>query len=162
MAVRALVLSATLTHVLTSDPSYSVPKIPVDPEDLSKGHTFGEPVIGEDATKFTYRPLDVFLMSHIYDRASIMSQSSDGGTDLKTRINETNIDAVRYGLSGFSNFIGADGNEVPFKTVSRVINGREYQTVTDEIIAMFDVSSLAELAGKIKDASTIKKAVEKN
>lgn len=162
MAIRALTLSAVLTHVLTSDPSRTVPKVPVDPEDESKGFKWGEPVIGDDATVFSYRPLDVFLMGHIYDRASILSQAADGQTDLKTRINETNIDAVRYGLTGLKNFIGDDGNEVVFKTVTRVINGREYQAVADEILVMLDVNSISELAGKIKEASSVKKATEKN
>ncbi|QIG76988.1 hypothetical protein EVC30_160 [Rhizobium phage RHph_Y1_11] len=162
MAIKALTLSAVLTHVLSTDPSISYPAVPVDPEDPSKGVKRGEPVIADDATVFSYKPLDVFLMGHIYDRASFLSQSGDGATDMKTRINETNIDAVRFGITGIKNFLNHEGNEVSVKFVDRAVNGRLYKALDDEVISMLDVGSIGELAAKIKEASQISRVTEKN
>jgi hypothetical protein len=157
-------LGVVLTHVLSTDPSYH-PGVPtlIDPEDPSKGIKIGEPTIDDDATVFSYSPLDVFISAHIYDRASFLSQSGDGSTDMKTRINETNLDAVRFGINGIKNFIHPKtGNEVQAKFVDRFISGRLYKTLDDETMSMLDTYSIAELAQKIKDASTISKVTEKN
>ncbi|QIG66822.1 hypothetical protein EVB27_153 [Rhizobium phage RHph_TM16] len=162
MAVKALVLSTVLTHVLSTDPSRKVVTKPVDPEDASKG-TKTEIVIDADATVFSYKPLDVFLMGYIYDRASILSQSGDGSTDMKTRLNETNIDAVRFGVTSIANFLEADGsNHVQFKMVKRVVNGREYDAIPDEVLIKLDAGAIGELAFKIKEASSLQKEDEKN
>jgi hypothetical protein len=162
MAIKALVLSTVLTHVLFNDPSRRSVTSPVDPDDASKGSKT-DVVIDADATVFSYKPLDVFLMGYIYDRASILSQSGDGSTDMKTRLNETNIDAVRFGITAISNFFEADGvTQVPIKFVKRMVNGREYDALPDEVIIKLDAGSLAELAHQIKEASTLKREDEKN
>lgn len=162
MAIKALVLNQTIDFVSSKDPALTKKFLPIDPDDISKGEIEQE-VIEEDATKFKLRPLDVFLMGYIYDTASILSgKQGEADIDIKTRVNATNIDAVRFGLAGIENFLDAEGKPIKFRTEKVRVNGREYDAVSDSIMRMFGVQLVSELAGKIKDISEVTAAQEKN
>lgn len=162
MALIALTVSDTVEYVSDLDPAKGKKPVPVDPNDPSKGEIIKE-VIGEGATVFFLRPLDVFLMGYIYDNASHLSgRQGDDTVGIQTRINQTNIDAVRHGLAGFKNFCDRRGNQIGFKTQKAYVNGREYDVVHDDIMNMFGVKLIAELAQKIKDISEVSPEEEKN
>jgi len=162
MALRALAVSDTVEYVSDLDPAKVKKPVPIDPNDPSKGEEVRE-VIEEGATVFLLRPLDVFLMGYIYDNASTLSgKQGDDMVGIHTRINQTNIDAVRHGLAGFKNFCDRHGNQVRYRTQKAVVNGREYQVVADDIMNMFGVRLIAELADKIKSISEVSPEEEKN
>jgi hypothetical protein len=162
MALVALTVHDTVEYVSDLDPAKTKETVPVDPNDPSKGTETRE-TIADGATVFLLRPLDVFLMGHIYDNASVISgKQGDDTVGIHTRINQTNIDAVRHGLAGFKNFMDRYGNPVRFKTQKTIVNGREYQVVHDDIMNMLGVRLIAELAQKIKDISEVSANEEKN
>ncbi len=152
--------SDTVDYVSDQDPSKKkVPQPAKDPNAEPAMTT----VIEDGATTFKLKPLDVFLMGYIYDNASTLSGKQ--GTDevgIHTRMNQTNIECVRHGLAGFVNFAEAKGNQVQFKTQKAVLNGRQYDVVSDEIMNMLGVRLVQELAGEIKKISEVSKAEEKN
>jgi hypothetical protein len=133
--------------------------------DTSTGITKTETVIDEGATVFRLGVLDVFLMGMIYDSSSIIGRGVDtdvGQIDVKTRLNATNIDAVRYGLRGWTHFPDAQGNDIQFTTVDRIVQGRTYKAVTDECLSRLGIQLISELGQQIKTASEVGKAETKN
>lgn len=166
MALKALTVSAVFSYVSDLDSAKKRVQVPVDPADPSKG--MKEDIqIAEGATKFLLKPLDVYLMAHIYDRASVLSRNaaesaSSNDVSIHTRVNQTNIDAVRFGLTGFENFTDASGSNVALKTVTDNINGREYKAVDADIMNMLGLQLIAELSEQIKQASQVSKADAKN
>lgn len=162
MALVALTIASTITYVSDRDPSKQVVDVPIDPEDLSKGAK-KETRIGDGATKFFLKPLDVFLKGYIYDNAThLVGKSGTDDVGIHTRINQTNIDAVRFGLAGFENFSDASGNPVKFKTVKDNVNGREYDAVATDVLNTLGLELIGELASQIKSASEVSAEEAKN
>lgn len=162
MALIAMTVSDTVEFVSDKDPSKTTTKVPVDANDLSKG-VRDEVTIGEGATIFFLGALDVFLMGYIYDNASSISgKQGDDTVGIHTRVNQTNIEAVRHGLKGFRNFVDAKGNQIAFKTKKAVVNGREYDVADDDTMAKLGLRLIQELAEKIKEISEVSADEEKN
>jgi hypothetical protein len=161
MALIALTVSDTVEFISDRDPAkQKQPKL-IDPSDPPKGQIIQD-VVGEDATRFYLSPLDVFLMGHIYDSASILSgKSGSDEVGIHTRVNHTNIEAVRHGLKGFKNFDGKDG-PVRFRTQKAIVNGREYEVVADAVMNRLGIQLIQELATKIKAISEVTADEEKN
>lgn len=159
MAVKALTLSDTVKYVSNDDPSKVIKQVPLDPADESKG-TKDEVVIEAGATTFHLKPLDVFLMAHIYDNASSLT-TSNTGAEMKTRVNQTNIEAVRHGLTRIDNFFDGKGNAVRVDTIKTYIVGREYEIADDKTIEALGLRLINELGGKIKEISEVSRDEEK-
>ena len=115
------------------------------------------------ATVFKLRSLDVFLMGHIWDSASVLRgvQGSEE-VGIHTRVNQTNIDAVRHGLVGLTNFADAKGNAIRFETQKAVVNGRPYDVVADSVMNCLGIVLIQELGREIKRISEVSAAEEKN
>lgn len=163
MALRALTLSDTIDFTSKFDKGAVTSRfVPVDPDDPSKGE-IEQKGVASDATIFKLAPLDVFLMGYIYDNASTLS-GEQGTTKIgiHTRVNQTNVEAVRFGLKGLVNFLGKDGDHVRFKTTKVQVNGRDYDAVSDDILRMFGVRLMQELADKVKEISEVGEDDEKN
>jgi hypothetical protein len=161
MALIAMTTADTVDYVSDLDPAKKVVKVPVDANDPTKGEKF-ETKIEPGATIFKLRALDVFLMGWIYDNAS--SLTGRQGTDevgIHTKVNQTNIDAVRFGLADVVNFSDHQG-PVRMKTSRAVVNGRTYDAAADSIVNMLGVRLIAELATKIKSISEVSPEEEKN
>jgi hypothetical protein len=162
MALIALTVNDAVEYVSDRDPSKVKNNVPVDPADPKKG-TKIEIEIKEGATKFFLKPLDVFLMGHIYDNASRLSgKSGSDEVGIHTRMNQTNIDAVRHGLTGFDNFVDKVGNAVKFSTKKDVVNGREYDVADDHVLQALGIQLIQELATEIKRISEVSAEEEKN
>jgi hypothetical protein len=162
MALTAMTTADLVEYVSDLDPAKQKKFVPIDPTDPKKGEVETE-VIGEDATVFKLRPLDIFLMGHIYDNASILrGESGSNEIGIHTRVNQTNIDAVRFGLAGIQNFKDNRGNTVHFKTQKAVVNSREYDVAHDDVMNRFGVRLVADLAQKIKTISEVTGIEEKN
>lgn len=105
----------------------------------------------ENATKFTLGTLDVFLKGHIFDSATEIS----GQGSITIHTNKTNIEAVRFGLKGWSNFRDKAGNDVPFKTLKRNVGGRSYDVVSDETLNRLSLDDIQELGQAIKTGNVV-------
>ena len=157
----AMTTADTVDYVSDLDPSKRKVKTARDPEDPSKG--FDEAwVVGPGATTFKLRGLDTFMMSTIYDNASVL-QGTEGSNQygIQTKINQTNVEAVRHGLIGFTNFADAKGNGIGFETQKAFVNGRKYDVVADKVMNTMGVRLVQELATKIKEMSEVTAAEEK-
>ena len=162
LALTAMTTSDVVEYVSDKDPAKTQKPQLIDPKDPSKGEIMSE-AVGEGATIFRLKPLDVFLMGYIYDNASTLSgRQGDDMVGIHTRVNQTNIEAVRHGLVGFSNFVDAKGGHVRLSQTKAVVNGREYTTVDDASMQLLGLHLIQELANKIKAISEVSGAAEKN
>ena len=157
----AMTTADTVDYVSDMDPSKRKVKTARDPEDPTKG--FDESVeIAPGATTFKLRGLDTFMMSTIYDNASML-QGREGSNEygIQTKVNQTNVEAVRHGLIGFSNFANAKGDGIAFETQRTFVNGRRYDVVADKVMNTLGVRLVQELAAKIKEMSEVTASEEK-
>ena len=163
MALMAMTTSDVIRYVSDKDPAKVKKLIPVDDE-KPDGDKKLDITIGPNATYFTLAPLDVFLMGYIYDNASSLTGQAGGAEiGIKTRMNQTNIDAVRFGLVAMENFHDdKSGKAVQFKRVKTNFAGRKYETVPDDIMTKLGVQLCQELAEKIKELSEVSVAEAKN
>jgi hypothetical protein len=163
MALIALTTVDTVRYVSDADPSKKYVDASVDPADPAKGVKQVAQIDEASATIFLLKPLDAFLTAYIYDNASSLT-GRQGSDDVKinTRVNQTNIDAVRFGLRGFENFTDGKGALVHFKSAKAVVNGREYEVASDDTVKLLGLKLVAELAGEVKRISEVSSAEEKN
>lgn len=163
MALVAMTTADVIKYVSDLDPAKKKEQVPVDENDASKGLKTVETIDWEKATVFHLRPLDVYLMGYIYDSASVLTgKQGSEEVGIHTRVNKTNIDAVRFGLARIDNFKDGHGQLIRFKTQNDVVNGREYEVAHDDIMNSLGVKLISELANKIKEISEVSKAEEKN
>lgn len=163
MALYARTTVSTTDFVSTMDSAYSEIEVPVDADDPTKG-TKKKVTIGDDASKFKVGPLDVFLMAHIYDNASKLSgkQGSDE-VGIETRMNKTNIDAVRFGLRALpEGWASKEGKAVPYAVEKVHVAGREYVACKDEVLDSLGIRLIGEMAEKIKELSEVSSDTAKN
>jgi hypothetical protein len=162
MALIGITRPETRDYVSESDPSRTVRIVPVDPKDAAKG-TREEVVVEDGATVFELGVLDVFLMGMIYDKStSITRGESADDVGFQTRVNQTNIETVRYGLKGWRNFHDADRGEIGFTAEPRFVNGRAYQAVSDDCLNRLGIRLIRELAQEIKANSEVRGQEAKN
>ena len=161
MALIAMTSADAIDYVSDLDPCKKKLKTLHDQDDPSKG-TFESVEILPGATVFKLRSLDVFLMSMIYDNASQL-RGKEGSTEfgIQTNVNQTNVQAVRHGLIGFTNFSDSKGNAVTYATQKENVNGRPYDVVADKVLNCFGVRLIQELAMRIKEISEVTPADEK-
>lgn len=163
MALYARTTAETVDFVSSKDPDYKSSEVPVDENDPSKG-TRTEVTIGDTASRFKLKPLDLFLMAHIYDNASTMvGRQGSAEVGIKTLINKTNVEAVRFGLAGIpDNWADKRGTTIKFELQKETVNGREYSVVTDAVMTSLGLQLVQEMAEKIKELSEVGAAEAKN
>lgn len=162
MALKALTVDTTVEYVSDMDPAKKRVMVPVDPNDKSKGER-EEVQIEPGATVFKLKPLDVFLMGMIYDNASTLhGRQGDDTVGISTKVNQTNIDAVRHSLVGLENFTDEQGNPVKIAFQDVMVGGREYKVVADRTLNRLGIRLIGELASQVKEISEVKKEVEGN
>ena len=160
MALVGISVFDAFDYVSDTDPCKRKVETPTD-----GGITKITTVIDDGATTFRLGVLDVFLMGMIYDNSSVIGRGPDTGEgqiDVKTRLNATNIEAVRYGLRGWTHFTDAQGNDIPFVSADRIVQGRTYKAANDDCLARLGIQLIAELGQQIKTASEVGKAETKN
>lgn len=163
MALLAMTTADIVKYVSDKDPAKVRKIVPMDPE-VPDGPKKEEIEIGPNATYFHLAPLDVFLMGYIYDNASSLT-GQQGGSEIgiKTKMNQTNIDAVRFGLVAVENFHDdRSGKNVIMKREKAFFAGRKYEAVPDAILTKLGVQLCAELADEIKRISEVSAAEAKN
>ena len=163
MALVAMTTADHIEYVSDLDNCKKTEKKLLDAPDGADAQYKTETIILPGATAFKLRSLDVFLMGHIWDSASVLRgiQGSDE-VGIHTRVNQTNIEAVRHGLVGFEGFTDAKGNAIKFETVKAVVNGRPYDVAADSVMNRLGIVLIQELGREIKRISEVSTAEEKN
>ncbi len=163
MALFARTTVETVDFYSEMDPDVTVREVPLDADDPEKG-TKKEKDVAEGASRFKIGPLDVFLMAHIYDNASKLSgKQGSEEVGIETRMNATNIDAVRFGLRALpEGFRNKQGTEIKYEVEKRTVNGREYTAVKDSVLSTLGIRLIGEMAEAIKDLSEVSADEEKN
>lgn len=163
MALIAMSTVETREFVSDMDPDKKVEYVPVDEADPEKGFK-PKITIGENASVFKIRPLDVHLMGHIYDNASVIrGKQGESEVGIHTRVNQTNIDCVRFGLAALpSNFRDDKGKAIALNTIKEVVNGRQYYACDNDVLNSLGIRLINEMAQEIKSISEVTPAVAKN
>lgn len=134
MAIKALTLSAVKTIESRLDPAYGTP----------------------DATRFTIGAIDAFVAAYIGDRSLAFADGDESGRAIaQVRLNEANLEYLRFGLKGWEKFADARGNDVAFATAEKVVMGKKYQVVADDCLARIEGELAGWLAGEIKTINTV-------
>lgn len=161
MALMGMTLADTVDYVSNKDPAKIIKLVPVD-DTKPDGEKRVETIIAANASIFKLRPLSVFMKGWVYDNASQVVHRN-GDARVEARYNETNIQAVRFGLVSVENFhTDKAGNNLTWKPIKVTFNGREYEAVPDNVLSMFGLELVAELAAEIKRISEVSVVEEKN
>ena len=119
-----------------------------------------------NATIFHIGMLDPFLRAHIDDEVTSFEVSSKNPNDkAKASIcaSKRNLLAVRFGLKGIDGFLDPRTKEpVKFDAVSVSIGGKNYNGVSEPILAMLGKSLMDELADVILKENAISEEERKN
>lgn len=110
----------------------------------------------KNPTVFRIGVVDLNVMAQIEDELTTFRfspQDPTGPADSTLKINQRNIEAVRFGLKGIKNFNNAQGNEIPYKTKKVSRFGKTYEIVSDETLHHIPKKIIDELAAQIVDAN---------
>lgn len=134
MAIKALTLSSVKTIESALDPARGT----------------------ADATRFTIGALDAFVSAYVSDRMLTFSDSDLGGIQTaQVKMNEADLEVVRFGLKGWENFKDARDNDIEFKTVERILQGKKYTVVDTDRLALMAQELIRELAREIRFINTV-------
>jgi hypothetical protein len=121
----------------------------------------------ESQTVFKIGVVDVLTRAKIEDLYLRWSYNKKGGADDQATAlfsqNDLNLDIVRFGLKGWSNFVRKDGTDAPFEMSSRGIQGLPPRSVIDDKSLRYLASEwVAELAEAIRKFNSIDEDTRKN
>lgn len=164
MALLAMSPDDTFDFVSLRDPSAVIEQVPNDPKNPGAGSHPEVVSWKADASVFKVRPLDPFLMGMIYDDASRVQATAGSNTvGVTTRINQTNAEAVRFGLAALPpGWMDTKGRPVQYITNKINRNGRTYEAVQDSVLTALGNGLISELAEKIHAISEVTVGEEKN
>lgn len=107
----------------------------------------------DQQTVFILGAVDVLVRSSIQDNAQSW-ESAEGGMRLVNKTAYRNIELVRFGLKGFEKFKDEKNNDIVFKTIDRVVGGKLYKVLSDDIVFKIPPEVLQELAEEILHINT--------
>ena len=117
-------------------------------------------------TKWKIGVIDSFMMSEIQDMITTFEIDRMGGPNSPAKnhlcLNMAQMEAVRYGLKGFENFVDSTGSVIPFQTEKRVIGGKSVSVITEEILRQIPHDILMELGRHILDKNKFSEEEVKN
>ncbi len=120
----------------------------------------------ENQSVFHICPIDAHLRAYIDDQTTSFEISSDNPKDkakASVAAAKRNILFVRFGLKGLEGYLDPrDNKPLKFDTVSTPVNGKNYNVVTDEIIAVFPKALIDELADVISGENSLSEQERKN
>ena len=77
-------------------------------------------------------------------------------------MNASDVEYVRFGLKGFSNFLGSDGKPVSFASEPRFVAGKNMIVVQESILDIIPFPVIGELADKIRKLNRMNLTETKN
>ncbi|MBS7812349.1 hypothetical protein [Roseococcus pinisoli] len=131
---------------------------------ITKYQSKSDPDYGTDqATTFELGPVDVFCDTQIFDRMlEYKTDDADGVEASRFMMNQMNLDKVRFGLRGWTNFQNEKGEQVAFSSTIRQVAGRPYTVASNEAVALLGIELVRELAEKIRSLNIVTAADAKN
>lgn len=109
-----------------------------------------------EATRFTIGAIDAFVSAYVTDRMLTFSDNDAGGIQTaQVKMNEADLEVVRFGLRGWENFQDARGNDVEFRTVERILQGKKYAVVDNDCLARLQQELIRELAREIRAINVV-------
>jgi hypothetical protein len=76
--------------------------------------------------------------------------------------NHSSFETVRYGLKGWTNFRDHEGNDIPFKTVTRTVAGLSMDAVDNDTMDVIPIDLIRELAEEITRDNVLDEEKAKN
>lgn len=120
----------------------------------------------ENMSVFHICPVDAHLRAYIDDQTMSFEISSNNPKDqakATVAANRRNLLLVRFGLKGLEGYLDPrDNKPVKFDTVSVSVNGKNYNVITDEILAIFPKALIDELSEVISGENTLSEEERKN
>lgn len=77
-------------------------------------------------------------------------------------IGKSELEFVAFGLKGFDNFLKPDGHAVYFKTEQRIVGGKVYHVLSEDILKIIPGDTIKVLADKIKEINSVTDTERKN
>jgi len=128
-----------------------------------------DPDRGTDlATKFTLQVLTTKVALAFKDGNAKFEQKFKGADDssinMDVRTNETQVNTIRIGLKGWTNFKKPNGEDVPFETERGTLKGipGTHDLVSEKTMNYLPPKFWAELARVIENGSAVEEEDEKN
>ncbi len=120
----------------------------------------------DNPTIFKIRTLDQSIKGWIMDQISTVERDTEkpkGKVKVHLRIHSGCLEMVRFGLKGFENFMDSEtGKNIEFETTTKHIAGKDYEVVSDKIMARLPYNFIIELANVIWDENMLLEEEEKN
>jgi hypothetical protein len=140
---------------------------------MIKGISLGETELyvskldtGDNPTKWKIGVLDSAAMAEIRDMVTVfeVDRQADANAPTKNKLclNQVNLEAVRFGLKGFENFIDSRGSMVDFMKEKRALAGKHVEVVNEDILRMIPFDVLMELGEVILKKNKISAEEAKN
>ncbi len=117
-----------------------------------------------EATKFVLTTLDSRVMGKIRDRAATMRVDPtrpDDEVDTSINIEDVNFMTAQFGITGWENFRGHNGEDIDFKSVGRRLAGKSYVIVDPEVLARVPLAIIREIADEIRKDNELDEQDEK-
>lgn len=116
----------------------------------------------EEATRFRLGALDARVMAHIRDLATSVTARSVEAGDVRINMASMLFAAAQFGLRGWTNLRDSAGNDVPFRTVDRVVGGKTYKVVAPELLELLPFDVVQEIGQAVLDGNSLSKEEAKN
>lgn len=112
-----------------------------------------------EATVFSIRALDARVMGQINDAATSFASADPSRIDPRgatiLNVHEANFKTAQFGLTGWRNVRDAAGNDVPFKTVKRLVLGAEYDVIDPELLKTLPGVVIDEIGLAVKQFNAV-------
>ena len=123
----------------------------------------------EPRTKWVLGVIPSGVVADIKDRITIFESDREVAPDArstmartKLQMNASDVEYVRFGLKGFSNFLGSDGKPVSFASEPRFVAGKNMIVVQESILDIIPFPVIGELADKIRKLNRMNLTETKN
>jgi hypothetical protein len=106
-----------------------------------------------EKTEFLIGAIDATVRGMIGEN-SIAWLQTENGTQMINKQSSRDFDLCRFGVKGWSKFRDAKGSDIEFKQSVRIVNGKAYQVVDDEVLNKVPPIVIGEMAAKIIEINT--------
>ena len=116
----------------------------------------------DNPTVWSLAALDSRTTGFLADKNTVFTANAEGEQDVKISANDLMFMTVQFGLRGFVNFIDHEGNEVQFKTETKVVGNKSYDVCSSEIVALIPVDVVRWLAEQISNFNSVEEGEKKS
>lgn len=113
----------------------------------------------ENATVFQIKALSARQAAKIRDKSTKFAADGQGETTVTMEMNTANVEFVRYGLKGWTNFKDEAGNLVEFKSTK---DKDEVECVHEDCLNLLPSDLIQELSQEIQGFNNLSETERKN